>query len=80
MHAENPAPSRLQRKLALASPSVNEKLAEVEAVTVGGIATSVGDGGGVASIVQPADTAALWFPAASTALTANVWGPSASPV
>ena len=80
MQAENAAPSSRQRKLAVASSSVNAKLAEVEAVTVGGVDVSVGSTGGVRSIVQMRDAAGLSFPAASTAFTAKVWVPAARPV
>ena len=49
------------------------------AVTLGGVPESVGAAGATVSVVQPGVTpAALLLPAASVAVTANVWGPSAS--
>jgi hypothetical protein len=61
------------------SSSVNTKLAEVDAVTLGGADVSVGGGGGVRSIVQLRDAAGLSFPAASTAFTAKVCVPATRP-
>ena len=45
-------PSSLQRKAAPESSSVNEKVAFVAAVTLGGPEVIVGGGGGVRSIVH----------------------------
>jgi hypothetical protein len=60
--------------------SENEKLAFALVDGLGGVAESVGAGGGVRSIDQVYEAAVLWFTAASTAVTENVCCPSVRPV
>ena len=67
--------SRLQRNVADGSASLNEKAAVADALALGGFEVIVGVAGGVVSIVHTADVAGLWFPAVSTAVTANVCCP-----
>jgi len=68
--------SRLHRNVAVGSASLNEKEALADALSLGGFEVIVGVAGCVVSIVQTADVAELWFPAVSTAVTANVCCPS----
>jgi hypothetical protein len=49
VHADAVPPSSLHRNVAVASVSVNEKLAADEALEVGGLEVIVGGGGGVTS-------------------------------
>src|SRR5204862_531963 len=74
-HGANGSLSSLHRIATAASLSLREKLALVDAVTFGRLVEIAGGGGGLVSTVQTADVAGLWFPAVSTAVTANVCCP-----
>src|SRR5919197_5836355 len=80
VHEEKESSSRLHRKTPVASPSVNEKVALVEAVTCGGAEVMSGAGGGVRSMVHVYAVIELSFPAGSRAMTRNVCAPSPRPL
>jgi hypothetical protein len=67
VQAANAAPSSEQRNVAVASPSVNEKLAVVWFVVAAGCEPIDGGGGGVVSTVHVNAAGVLELLAASTA-------------
>ena len=78
-HDANAPASSLQAKLLCASPAEKEKLGVTSLLGSGGLAENT-TAGGVVSTVHVELISALVLPAASVALTANVWRPSAIPL
>jgi hypothetical protein len=76
--AGKPCPSRLQWKLTVGSVSVKLKVALLELLGSGG-PEMAGGGGAWVSTVHVYEVTSLSFISASTALTSNVWEPSARP-